>query len=301
MNIVKAKIFFLWELGGASIPIFVQRILDEIRNRSSMWDIEFIDLNMKGSLSNTANYVEVCSRASQDDDVFNKFRSCKSYRKILEHVSPRNGEKYLRMLKQGGIPYKSLLSLSPRVNVGGPAVYKFKNIGRISPTSIRYAKVHEDLRSLFGALEEFSVVEIGCGYGGLAVQLLEREKLAIFAIADLAPVENLAFKYVKEVSPEKITLIKNASSLRDTQFDLVISNYAFSELTRELQDDYFEKFISKSKRGYMIYNHINPAEFNSYSASEICKKIPGAEIKEEVPLTDKTNVLIVWGHHLEKR
>jgi hypothetical protein len=76
----------------------------------------------------------------------------------------------------------------------------------------------------------------------------------------------------------------------------VISNYAFSELTRELQDDYLERYILKSKRGYMIYNHINPPEFKSYSALDFCELVPGAEIIEEVPKTDNTNVLIIWGH-----
>jgi hypothetical protein len=46
----------------------------------------------------------------------------------------------------------------------------------------------------------------------------------------------------------------------------------------------------------MIYNHINPQSFGSYSSTEICEMIPGSQIVSEIPLTDKSNVLIIWGH-----
>jgi hypothetical protein len=36
---------------------------------------------------------------------------------------------------------------------------------------------------------------------------------------------------------------------KKNQYDLVISNYAFSEITRGLQDDYIDKVTRKSLRG----------------------------------------------------
>jgi hypothetical protein len=40
----------------------------------------------------------------------------------------------------------------------------------------------------------------------------------------------------------------------DVIYDLVISNYAFSELPSELQTRYIEKIILKAKRGYLTIN-----------------------------------------------
>ena len=40
----------------------------------------------------------------------------------------------------------------------------------------------------------------------------------------------------------------------DVPSDFCISNYAFSELTRAVQDSYLEKVILKSKAGYMAWN-----------------------------------------------
>lgn len=298
MTNIKSKARFIWDLGGRNPFVVIRRIGEEISNRSLAWDFTSNDRTIEGSLSNTPGYLMACEGAVASDSVFLKFRSCKSYRKILEHVSPRTGEIYLAMLNKSDVPYRTLKNLIPQINTGGPAMYKFKDLGILSPTSIRYAKVHQDLRTLFGDLSQFKILEIGCGYGGLASQLLSGEELHSYAIADLEEVELLAFKYVSQVIPETQDLLVRAQSIKSTDIDLVISNYAFSELTRGLQDDYLKRYILNSKRGYMIYNHINPTNFQSYTASEVCDMIPGAVLLEEVPLTDKTNVLVVWGQDL---
>ena len=39
--------------------------------------------------------------------------------------------------------------------------------------------------------------------------------------------------------------------------DLLISNYAFSEVSLDIQEEYYEKVIKKSKRIYMVFNPIS--------------------------------------------
>ena len=49
------------------------------------------------------------------------------------------------------------------------------------------------------------------------------------------------------------------NSLEDSfneQYDLVISNFAFSELSRKLQNIAMNKIIKKSNKGFMIINSI---------------------------------------------
>jgi hypothetical protein len=296
MTNIKSRLRFLWDLGGRNPFVIVIRVLDEMQNRAASWDVPIQDWSTNGSLSNAPSYLNACKAAVSSDETFSKFRSCRSYRKILEHVPPRTGEKYLRQLKKSDVPYQTLRNLVPEINLGRPATYHFRTIGKISPTSIRYAKVHNDIRNIFGDLTDYNILEIGCGYGGLALQMMSAESLHSFDIADLEVVESLAQKYVQKIIPESGKILRIARKIEYKTIDLVISNYAFSELTRELQDDYLERYILKSKRGYMIYNHINPPEFKSYSALDFCELVPGAEIIEEVPKTDNTNVLIIWGH-----
>ena len=78
--------------------------------------------------------------------------------------------------------------------------------------------------------------------------------------------------------------------------DLVISNYAFSELQREVQDMYLEKVILNSKRGFITWNNLGQNAFNAHSISELLKIIPGSKIIDEKHLTAKDNCIIIWGY-----
>ena len=92
----------------------------------------------------------------------------------------------------------------------------------------------------------------------------------------------------------------NPGELKERQYDLLISNYAFSECDRSTQDYYLDNVINHSKRGYIIYTDINPKEYNSYSASEIIGIINGAQSFPEHPDTageNSENTLVVWGHN----
>jgi hypothetical protein len=89
---------------------------------------------------------------------------------------------------------------------------------------------------------------------------------------------------------------KTMNELAIDSYDLVISNYAFTELTREIQDVYLKKVILNSKRGYITYNEISPDSFRSYKRDELLKIIPNSRIIEEVPLTHPKNCIIIWGN-----
>jgi len=43
----------------------------------------------------------------------------------------------------------------------------------------------------------------------------------------------------------------------DENFDLLISNYAFSECHKEVQQDYIERFIKKSNNFYIMHNNFH--------------------------------------------
>jgi hypothetical protein len=80
--------------------------------------------------------------------------------------------------------------------------------------------------------------------------------------------------------------------------DLVISNYAFSELSRELQKQYLENVILPSKRGYITWNSSSVGHEKCYSIDELVRAIPNSRIKAEVPNTGVGNVIIFWGPSL---
>lgn len=155
----------------------------------------------------------------------------------------------------------------------------------------------QDLHFLFGSLSGMSISEIGPGYGGQAIHILLSDVIAEYIFYDLDEPSQLALKYISKVPFELSIHPKIGDFTLVNKPNLVISNYAFSELTREIQEIYFQNIIRGTAKGYFIYNHIRENPEDSMSAFEFAARIPGACIYQEVPLTYPGNFLIVWGHN----
>jgi phospholipid N-methyltransferase len=114
------------------------------------------------------------------------------------------------------------------------------------------------------------------------------------------PVLKLAQRYLEahilNCSYKKCTLNQNSGK---EYYDLVISNYAFSELPSKMQCKYIEKILSKANRGYLTMNSgLASSAFcgNFLSVDELRERLPPFEVFEENPLTFPNNYVIVWGH-----
>ena len=81
-------------------------------------------------------------------------------------------------------------------------------------------------------------------------------------------------------------------------WDLCISNYAFSELPKKLQSLYIKNVLLNSKSGYMIMNSGIDGNFGNiknHSQKELLKLFKDSIISKELPLTFKDNYLFTWG------
>jgi hypothetical protein len=240
-------------------------------------------------------YVEVCRLAVQNDNFYRSFKSNLEYREVLEHCTYYEGKQYLNLLDPKSSVHKNLKQIC-KCDSGGPQKFYYPSLGRCSPTQIRYAKILQDMHYLFGSLDGLRVSEIGVGYGGQAIHILYNNMLKSYTLFDLEWPSKLAEKYIFEQKPLNSVSPVIGDFTKKITTDLVISNYAFSELLREVQEVYLENVIKESNAGYVIYNHIHSSPSASLSAREFASRVPGAEIYEEVPLTYPGNVLVVWGH-----
>lgn len=275
--------------------IFVQQI-----NQTKLWRFK---KNIRGgnsiasSISDASEYIHVCREAVRSNRVYNHYRFNFDYRVILDHVTREQGEQYLKFIEGDKLLISNLQIVSKNFK-GGGFKYPYDGLGWISPTQIRYSKIIKDLIYFFGNLENFKIVEIGVGYGGQAVQILNFFNNVRYSIIDLPEVTKLVSKHLDEFGlSERVDVIQSTqSSDKPLIADLVISNYAFSELNREYQEQYFLNYISNSKRGYVIYNQIHENFKDTLSPFDFAERIQGAEIFAEEPLTHPGNVLVVWGH-----
>jgi hypothetical protein len=272
---------------------------DYVRNSNLVWSsasrINDAPGSVSSSISDGTAYVEVCKRAVEEAAVFDKFKSSLEYRGILEHCDYLQGRSYLKLIKKNQ-EIKSNLERIAKVDNGKPFTFYYNKLGQVSPSQIRYAKVLQDLEFFFGSLSDLRIAEIGVGYGGQAIHILSRHSPKNYCAYDLEWPAKLMLKNVQQCGVD-LKILPEIKSWKDSSsFDLVISNYAFSELFREVQEIYLENVVLNSKAGYMIYNHIHEKESQSMSATEFASRIPGAAIYREIPETFPGNVLVVWGH-----
>jgi len=278
-----------------------QAARNEIRNQKGVWSIPHkvvsgAIISNTTSLSDSTEYLDVCNLALMDPEVFATFKSNYEYRKILEHVTFRQGKRYLECVVNNSSIVENLKDISMSEE-GGPFKYQYQNLGVISPTQIRYAKVLYDLNLLFSDLRNFRICEIGVGNGGQAIHILNYWKNIEYFGFDLELVLKLSDKLIHNFDKTFKFQSLRSGFVPESTFDLLISNYAYSELTRELQEFYLDLIVSNSKRGYVIFNHIQSENSKSLTAFEFSSRIPGSEIFQENPKTFKGNVLVAWGHN----
>lgn len=236
-------------------------------------------------IPNNAAYIDVCKKAIDDASLFSTFRRNPAYTTILEHVTEEQGLLYLCRLSDRAL---ANLYMAAKNDLVGCPVTMSAYQSRISPTTLRYLKVADEIAYLFGSLDGFEVAEIGVGYGGQCRILNLFGNLYSYTLLDIPVVTDLAEKYLTHFNG-LCRLWK--CDLWWAHYDLIISNYAFSELDRVTQMLYLS-ILQRSKRGYITYNKVSPYE--SLSVEEICDAVGGHVIPES-PLTHQGNCIIVWG------
>lgn len=258
---------------------------------------------MKTSISDDFSYINVCEKCLIDQNVFLNFKSDSNYTNILEHVSYSEGLGYIEEIKRNNEKLlKNISKFKTNDDIGNPKRFFYSELNEyLSPTTLRYVKVLSDLIDNFGSLENLDVVEIGVGYGGQCKIISDIFNFKSYTLIDLDSVLKLSELYLNNFGIENL-IFKTLDEIKDdVKYDLVISNYAFTEIQRNIQDQYKNKIIDNSENGYLTcnffdYNGNSTVLINnilSYSVSDILKINDGIKISEE-PETSPTNFIYIW-------
>ena len=246
-------------------------------------------------------YVRCIGSIAKNEDSQRKFRRIFMYREIVETVSYAQGKRYLdRINRLTNDQNLDLSTYALNDLIGKPITYRYSKSLKISPTTLRYVSVSQELRKFFGTHLGGSFVEIGAGYGGQAAILMKDFNVESYSIFDLPDAQSITHSFLTKLeTPTTIKMCALAEDINEN-FDFVISNYAFSELPREIQDQYITKVLKKSKRGYLIMNSgqsdFTGRQYGKHTLSELREKLPQFDVYEELPSTGPDNYVIVWGH-----
>jgi hypothetical protein len=250
------------------------------------------------SISCNTSYPNICLQASEDDAVFNIFKTLPQYKDILEHTSPQMGIEYLSIIERDNpilLDYGNIEKFKENDIYGGSDKWMYSDI-LISPSTLRYIKVLSDLIKIFGNLNGFKIAEIGGGYGGQCKIINDYFNIKNYHIIDLPEVNLLSKKYLQKLNINNVRF-STSKNLIPEDYDLVISNYAYTELDRELQDIYKLNIIDNSKNGYLTCNFISNLFIDNsdfYSREELINLKEKVEIFKEEPLSHSNNFLLTW-------
>jgi putative sugar O-methyltransferase len=233
------------------------------------------------------NYLKVCKQAALDDKVFKTFKSDPDYRKILEHASRKLGESYLKSIKKNN-PYilDHIGDFLQADTIGSPKTETFGSI-TCSPTTLQYMGVLATLTRLYGDMSGWKVAEIGGGYGGQCMIIQEWcGTLKGYDIIDLYECTLLQNRYLNHFK-RKFKTYTPEDYPKKKKYDLVISNYALSEVMEPLQTRYIEDILLNSKHGYITCNV-------PLKSMELLRNKFTIAISPDIEGERNTNFIITW-------
>ena len=246
------------------------------------------------------NYTEFCQSAANNEELFRRFRSEEPCKTIVENVNFIQGSDILHVIQE---KYPHLFVYFDKIclddRFGNPLTYNFPGVGAICPATLRYVKIAGDLSQEFGNLSAYHILEIGGGYGGQCKILHDIFGFTSYTLVDLPGCTSLIMKYLCHYQIPGVSCIPSTKIMNAKNYDLVISNYAFSEIDREEQRDYLEKMIKSVPRGYITYNILSSSHgLTSLTVDEVVTALQRENRKimvtPENPLTGEGTVVISW-------
>ena len=254
----------------------------------------------KSITGKNADYLEVCQEAVSEEWYFENFRSLHDYTQVIEINCGSAFADFLKTKASKEVREK-FSEFEKLDEIGSPLTRQYyEGLGNFSGATLRYIVIADQIKELFSLSDNAKIVEIGAGFGGQCYVLSRLQPFLEYYIIDLPEVEPLIKKVINTLQVKNVSYSSEEKKTLEEDIDLVISNYAFSECDRETQEDYFEKIIKKSKRGYIIYNQIAYRVFglDSLTPLEFVAMLQNNNmnptIYNEPVATAKDNVLILW-------
>ena len=206
-----------------------------------------------GSVSGTHPWPKLCESYANGTVSSKNFRRILATREIVETLGPVDGRffaAYSRLAERDCFSDPIFKKIN---EWGDPVMWPGILLGTpsaCSPTALRYL-AHSIWLAAEGIVREGgNVVELGVGYGGLAAMNHWRSG-TVTHLVDLPGVVDAALKMLASIHMESAAIAGDSNLPEDFCF---VSNYAFTELSSDLQDGYFDTYLARAPRGVIISN-----------------------------------------------
>ena len=208
----------------------------------------------QGSISGPMAWPRACAAFANGQIDSKHFRRLRAVLEVVETLAPCDGRHHAREIRKAGhASWFDHPEIRRAAAWGDPLVwpgFMLETPQAFAPTSLRYLSHALWLNTQGFIGSKSKVIEIGVGYGGLAAMNAIVSGVNT-ELVDLPDVSRAAIKMLDEIGMGSAT---RATVQPDVPADCVISNYAFTELSGELQDAMIERHIARSRHGMIASN-----------------------------------------------
>jgi hypothetical protein len=240
-------------------------------------------------------YNEAMRRASSDAEAFEFFRRAPGIREIVEGVPTCVGRGYHEKLRSK-LGDEALALVWERITEndahGNPERLQLEPQGYAASTTMRYAWNVVDMDAHGVVLEGSDIVEVGGGYGGLCRMIHAFHKPKSYTIVDLPEALALADRYLKCYGID--ARMVSCDTYGEEPIDTFISNYALTELTKDVQDGYVNKLMTRAVCGYVTFNSQPRNASHQYSLDELEFMVPGGTVIEAENIKRSECQVLIW-------
>lgn len=251
----------------------------------------------KWSNESRLNYINLCKIACDDNNIFQKLKSMKEYSVVEKPVPSYKicGEWLLKVYIKNYYQYLNLLEIGIMNDTYLQPMkfdyeYILKDKIKLSTYKLSFCCISYVIKALniidhikLLNINNLNIVEIGGGYGGQAFILLKLadkfdiniKTYSIFDIKYPSLLQTKYFNFTNLINKYNVKSYYSFEIEKDVidNFNFVISNYALSEISTEIQDNYFTKILYNVKHGFLLWNFLNKEPINKKLSIQNYEKI----------------------------
>ena len=235
-----------------------------------------------------------------------------NFRKIDSLCSQVSGANYNRA--KGELDY--ILENSPSIIIdnldkilecdsfGSPTAHRFSNGSLTIKCSDSILPPLYDLTKLaenFGSLpSNLNILEIGCGFGIETKIFHDLVGYKSYTHVDLPDMLKLQSVYLSHFNIPNVKYINPSEDMKSVkgEYDLFLSNFAFTEISKDIQKFYFDSLITKCRMGIVLGKmapHIDTVRFNRLTKVQLGWFESNFNVKfEKNHAYDRGEILYFW-------
>ncbi|MFA6501899.1 MAG: putative sugar O-methyltransferase [Parachlamydiales bacterium] len=146
--------------------------------------------------------------------------------------------------------------------IGNPIVHEIVHDYTVSAGTLRFIKVIGDIfidvKTNWNIPYAKNIVEIGAGYGGQALLIMNYLNDINYTCIDIPEASQLQKNYLNQFVLQKPVNFQTTENVIEAGYDLVISDYCLSELDISGVDFYYNIIIKHSNYCYFTINKASP-------------------------------------------